>query len=131
MLKVIPIIVFISLSMWYLYDQGFMTMKSTMALVFIGNISPAAQRAYMNVKGCSGSVRRDLRLRGGRRYSFILDNKMRGIADIELRDRKGGLIAKLSQGENEVELPEKGRCRLVVVFSHAEGTFELEWKEKE
>ena len=130
MLKVIPIIVFISFSMWYLYDQGFMTMKSIMALVFIGNISSAACRAYMNVKGCSGSVRRDLRLRGGRRYIFTLDNKMRGIADIELRDRKGGLIAGLSQGENEIELPEKGRCRLAVVFSHAEGTFELEWQEK-
>ena len=130
MLKLIPIIVFISFSMWYLYDQGFMTMKSIMALVFIGNISPAACRAYMNVKGCSGSVRRDLRLRGGRRYIFTLDNKMRGIADIELRDRKGGLIAGLSQGENEIELPEKGRCRLAVVFSHAEGTFELEWQEK-
>ena len=127
MFKLVPIVGFIIISVLYLYDQGFMPFKSIMALVFIGYISPAARKAYANVKGCSGSFRRDLRLRGGRRYIFTLDSKMRGIADIELRDRKGSLLACLAQGENEVELPEKGRCRLVIVFSHAEGSLYLIW----
>ena len=129
LIKIIPVAGLVLISIWYLYDQGFMPFKSIMALVFVGYISPAACRAYANVKGCSGSLRRDLRLRGGSRYRFTLESKMKGMVDMELRDRKGSLIASLVQGENEIELPRNSRCRLVIVFSHAEGSFELNWKE--
>lgn len=114
-----------------LYINGYLIVKSIMALVFRGSARrwwkgrPAAR-----VVACSGWVRKVIRFKESREYQFtFVSNVSKGSITTEVQNRKKETILKLDSENNHgfLAVDNRERYYLVVKFQKATGDFELTW----
>ena len=113
-----------------LYLQGVISIACKRSLVFLGTPGNSSKNFYRaSVIGCTGTIRRVLRFPKGGEYCFSLT----------LQADKGGMEALLLDKGKSLRLDGQtcqGRlvfspgesCRLVLIFSHMDGSFSLDWK---
>lgn len=108
----------------FLYDQGYMIVKSTSAVVFIGSARGNSAR----FTSCSGYIKRIVRFKDDGTYTFILDADLsKGDMSVELLDSAKQKIMQLNCANRSasVTVDKKKKYYLVFNFKSATGRYAL------
>ena len=108
----------------FLYDQGYMVLKSISAVTFLGS----AKENGASFSSCSGSMKRVIKFREDGTYTFTLDAELsKGSISVELIDSAKQKIMQLNpvnrKGSAAVE--KKKKYFLVITFMAATGKYTL------
>jgi len=108
----------------FLYDQGYMVLKSISAVTFLGS----AKGNGASFSSCSGSMKRVIKFREDGTYTFTLDAELsKGSISVELIDSAKQKIMQLNpvnrKGSAAVE--KKKKYFLVITFIAATGKYTL------
>ena len=108
----------------FLYDRGFLSVKMSRAILFIGTIYSARYKSF------HGSIRRVLRPVESKGYRFTFSSELeRGAVEMEILDRNKNLLLHLQRHEEKEVFLEKGKKYFLVLKAHsADGAHHLEWK---
>lgn len=108
----------------FLYDRGYMVVKSLSAVTFIGS----SKGAGANFTSCSGYIKRIVRFRESGTLYYYLDAELsKGDILVELLDSGKHSIMKLNR-ENyhaSITVESKKKYYLVVNFKSATGRYSL------
>ena len=108
----------------FLYNHGFMVLKATRALTFVG--SPRGNSASFH--SCSGYIKRIIRFDADGIYTFVLDAQLsKGEMWVELLDESKQKIMQLdalNRGAS-VSVEKKKKYCLVLNFKSATGRYTL------
>lgn len=108
----------------FLYDQGYMIVKSTSAVVFIGSARGYSAR----FTSCSGYIKRIVRFKDDGTYTFILDADLsKGDMSVELLDSAKQRIMQLNCANRSasVTVDKKKKYYLIFNFKSATGRYAL------
>ena len=108
----------------FLYNRGYMVVKSLSAVTFIG--SPKGTGA--NFTSCSGYIKRIVRFKESGTLYYYLDAELsKGDIFVEILDSKKQSIAKLTRENNHasISVESKKKYYLVVNFKSATGCYSL------
>ena len=108
----------------FLYNRGYMVVKSLSAVTFIG--SPKGTGA--NFTSCSGYIKRIVRFKESGTLHYYLDAELsKGDIFVEILDSKKQSIAKLTRENNHasISVESKKKYYLVVNFKSATGCYSL------
>ncbi len=131
MLPTIILIAVILIALYALYTNGCLSVSSKRALVFIGSSSfTDRNRSAATVKGCSGYVKRIIKLKKQREYNFIFNGQItKGSITAEILNESKQALLTLDEANPSGAIISDGRSkyRLVVKFNGADGKYELLW----
>ena len=128
--KIIPLgilCLFMGVGMYLLYLSGWMVLSSKSAVSFVGSKRGTAA----SFSRCSGSIRRIVRFKESKTYTFTLDCALtKGSMTIMFLDPDKKEVLRLSgdQSNMAVALERKKRYTLVVRFEAATGRYGLRWE---
>ena len=108
----------------FLYNQGYMVLKSTSAVVFIGS----RKGTSASFTSCDGYMKRVIRFKANGTYTFVLDAELdKGDMSVELFDSAKQKIMHLnrSNGSASVAVEEKKKYYLVITFRSATGRYSI------
>ena len=108
----------------FLYNRGYMVVKSLSAVTFIGS----SKGTGANVTSCSGYIKRIVRFRESGTLSYYLDAELsKGDILVELLDSGKHSIMKLNRENNHasITVESKKKYYLVVNFKSATGCYSL------
>ncbi|MBQ3193398.1 MAG: hypothetical protein IJB59_07525 [Oscillospiraceae bacterium] len=108
----------------FLYSQGYMVLKSTSAVAFIGSTKGNSAR----FSSCSGYMKRVIRFKADGTYTFVLDAELsKGDMSVELLDSTKQKIMQLncSNRSGSITVEKKKKYYLVINFSSATGRYTL------
>lgn len=108
----------------FLYDRGFLSVKMSRAILFIGTIYSARYKSF------HGSIRRVLRPAESKTYLFSFSSELsRGSIEAEIFDKENHLLLQLQKHEIKELYLEQGRKYLLVLRARsADGAHHLEWE---
>ena len=115
-----------ALVMYLMYINGWMLLSSKTAVSFIG----ARGAKAASFTGCSGSIKRILRVPRDGVYTFTLDAALtKGEMTVSLLspDKEALLCLSAEQPQMAVALEKHKRYRLVLRFCSASGRYGLQW----
>ena len=127
MMRSVVIIAVIGFGVGLMYFFGLMSVSRKVASVYIGTSGGRGVR----FASCSGSVRRRVRFRESRLYSFSMKAEITGgEVQAELLAPGGKWVVCLAPGQPEAaaELENGTWYTLVYRFHSASGSFEIDWK---
>ena len=108
----------------FLYNQGYMVLKSTSAVAFVGSA-----RGYgAKFTSCSGRMKRIIRFKADGTYTFLLDAELtKGDMSVELLDSGKQTIMLLNcvNRSASVSVEKKKKYYLVICFKSATGRYAL------
>ena len=108
----------------FLYNQGYMVLKSISAVTFIG----ATKGNGAKFTSCSGVLKRIVRFKADGTYTFVLDAELsKGNMSVELMDAAKQSIMQLN-GSNRsasVTVEKQKKYYLIVNFKSATGRYAL------
>ena len=108
----------------FLYNQGYMIVKSTSAVSFVGSANGSSAR----FSSCSGYIKRIVRFKDDATYTFILDADLsKGDMSVELLDSAKQRIMQLNCASNRasIAVEKKKKYYLVFNFKSATGNYAL------
>lgn len=108
----------------FLYNQGYMIVKSTSAASFIGSAKGNSAR----FSSCSGYIKRIVRFKDDGTYTFILDADLsKGDMSVELLDSAKQKIMQLNCANHSASIAVEKRKKyyLVINFKSASGRYAL------
>ena len=108
----------------FLYNRGYMVVKSLSAVTFIGS----SKGAGANFTSCSGYIKRIVRFRESGTLYYYLDAELsKGDILVELLDSGKHSIMKLNRENNHasITVASKKKYYLVVNFKSATGCYSL------
>lgn len=108
----------------FLYNQGYMVLKSTSAVAFIGSTRGNSAR----FTSCSGYMKRIIRFRADGTYTFLLDAELsKGDMSVELLDSTKQKIMLLDCANRSafITVEKKKKYYLVINFKSATGRYAL------
>ena len=116
---------FLLITFWVLYTNGFLVLSSKRALKFIG----IRQGREASFTACTGQMKRVIRFPGSRTFHFAFSPELtRGEVSAELLDRGTQLLTLDSSTQTGAVSVEKGRAyTLVIRFRSASGKYTLHW----
>ena len=107
-----------------LYNQGFMVVKSTSAVVFIGSARGNSAR----FTSCSGYMKRVIKFKEDGTHTFVLDAELsKGDMSVELLDSTKQKIMQLNCTNriDSIAVDKKKKYYLVINFRSATGRYAL------
>lgn len=113
--------------MYLLYLNGWMVLSSKSAVSFVGSKRGTAA----SFSRCSGSIRRIVRFKESKTYTFTLDSTLTsGEITVSLlgADKKELLRLTSAQPCAAAELEKKQRYTLILRLSRATGRYGLRWE---
>ena len=125
--KLIVLAVLIAAALYLLYQFGWMAVRSKYALLYTGSLRGGRAR----FSGCSGSVRRILRVRESRNYRFSFALELtRGEVTAELSDGSGQQLFLLDSRQQTAEVPLNygEKYHLVIRYRSAAGKHDLQYR---
>ncbi len=124
------ILVFLSGILCFLYSNGYLSISSKRALVFIGSSFGCNERSGATVKACTGYTKRIVRLNECREYRFVFDYQItKGTVTAELWDSKKQVVLVLDDTNRIgiVTADGKSKYYLVLKYDNAHGNYQLTW----
>lgn len=128
MIKVVITFILIFLLIYILYMSGFIPITVKSSVMFIGGLS--GKKA--NFTSCNGYMKRIVKLKADRKYRFSLNSKLtNGKMTVELMDYNNQRVMLLNEfiSQDEIFPKRKGRYTLLLRFTSATGSYELDWRE--
>lgn len=120
---VLLLILFVGLFV-FLYNQGYMVIKSTSALMFVGSAKGTSAR----FTSCNGSMKRVVRFESDGTYRYFLDAELtKGDITVELLDGAKEKIMQLdcARQSASVTVERKKKYYLIIRFQSATGRYAL------
>ena len=120
---VLLLILFVGLFV-FLYNQGYMVIKSTSALMFVGSAKGTSAR----FTSCNGSMKRVVRFESDGTYRYFLDAELtKGALSVELLDADKEKIMHLdcASPSASVTVERKKKYYLIIRFRSATGRYTL------
>lgn len=116
---------FLLITFWVLYTNGFLVLSSKRALKFIG----IRQGREASFTACTGQIKRIVRFSDSRTFHVAFSPELtRGEVSAELLDRGTQLLTLDSSTQTGAVSVEKGRAyTLVIRFRSASGKYTLHW----
>lgn len=108
----------------FLYNQGYMVLKSTSAVTFIGSTRGNSAR----FTSCSGYMKRIIRFKADGTYTFLLDAELsKGDMSIELLDsaKQKIMLLNCANRSASITVEKKKKYYLVIDFKSATGRYAL------
>lgn len=108
----------------FLYNQGYMVVKSTSAVAFVGSAKGNSAR----FTSCSGYVKRIIRFKADGTYTFFLDAELsKGDMSVELFDstKEKNMLLNCANQSASVSAEKKKKYYLVINFRSATGMYAL------
>ena len=108
----------------FLYDQGYMVIKSTSAVMFVGSAKGTSAR----FTSCNGSMKRVVRFESDGTYRYFLDAELtKGALSVELLDAAKEKIMHLDCASPSAAVTVEGKKKyyLVIRFQSATGRYAL------
>jgi len=108
----------------FLYDQGYMVIKSTSALMFVGSAKGTSAR----FTSCNGSMKRVVRFESDGTYRYFLDAELsKGDIAVELLDPAKETVLHLdcASPSAAVTVEKRKKYYLVIRFRSATGRYAL------
>lgn len=124
MIKAILLFLILTAVFVFLYHQGYMVVKSTSAVSFIGSIRGNGAR----FTSCSGNLKRIVRFQTDGTHTYILDADLsKGSMSVELLDAAGHKIMQLTSASPQasIAVEKKKKYYLVIRFQSASGRYSL------
>ena len=121
------------IGIYFLYDNGYMVVKSKTALTFVGSGLGKQTHFGFQFTGCTGHVSRVMRVKESGSYTVMLDaNLSKGSVRFQLLDgAKTPLLVltpEVSQGR--VYLENGKRYHIRMDFTHASGDSRARWEKE-
>lgn len=113
--------------MYLLYLNGWMVLSSKSAVSFVGSKRGTAA----SFSRCSGSIRRIVRFKESKTYTFMLDSALTsGEMTVSLLGADKKELLRLTSGQPcmTAELEKKQRYTLILRMSRATGRYGLRWE---
>ena len=108
----------------FLYNQGYMVLKSTSAVAFAGSMKGNSAR----FTSCSGYMKRVIKFKADGTYTFVLDAELsKGDMSVELLDSTRQKIMQLncSNRSGSITVEKQKKYYLVIFFRSATGRYAL------
>lgn len=108
----------------FLYNQGYMVLKSTSAVAFIGSTRGNSAR----FTACSGYMKRIIRFKADGTYTFLLDAELsKGDMSVELLDstKQQIMLLNCTNRSASITVEKKKKYYLVINFKSATGRYAL------
>ena len=108
----------------FLYNQGYMVLKSTSAVAFVGSTRGNSAR----FTSCSGYMKRIIRFKADGAYTFVLDAELsKGDMSVELLDSTKQKIMQLNCANRSasITVEKRKKYHLVINFMSATGRYAL------
>lgn len=117
----------LALGFYLLYRNGLMPVKSLRALSFVGSMY-GKNRCGASFTACTGSVTRIIRLPESGTSPLTLESDLqKGSLEVLILDGAGRPLLVLNEGVRTGTVTGNGRCRLIIRFQAASGSFTLHW----
>ena len=130
MWKIIIIFICLGILFYILYMQGLMVINSKRAVMFMGSIR-GRSKCKAKFTMCSGSMKRVIRFKENRTYSFSLNSKLtNGEMAVKILNSSKQPVITLNSNHSKAQLDadKKQRYYLVFMFESATGSYELSWE---
>lgn len=124
MVKVVLLFSAITGAFLFLYNQGYLLVKSTSAVTFIGSMRGNSAR----FTACNGNLKRIVRFKADSTYTYVLDADLsKGDMSVELLDATKQKIMQLNcaNPSASVTVEKKKKYYLIIRFSSATGRYTL------
>lgn len=124
MLKAVLLIIALTGVFVFLYNQGYMVVKSYSAVIFIGSTKGTGA----SFTSCNGYLKRIVRFKADGMYTFLLDAELsKGDLSVELLDSAKQKILQLNcvNRRASVTVEKRQKYYLVVNFKSATGRYAL------
>jgi len=108
----------------FLYNQGYMVLKSTSAVAFVGSTRGNSAR----FTSCSGYMKRIVRFKADGTYTFLLDAELsKGDMSVELLDstKQRIMLLNCANRSASITVEQKKKYYLVINFKSATGRYAL------
>lgn len=117
---------------YFLYRNGFIGLKFTRAMSYVGMIGNSYKDYHKaSVVGCSGCIKRVLKFKDNRTYTFTLKAMVsKGDLYITLLDANKNVLLELTQETPQacITVHPKERYYLVIKYIKTDGKYELNWE---
>ena len=110
--------------LFFLYDRGYISIKTSRALIFVGTVYSVRYKSF------HGTVRRVIRPAESKSYHFVFSSELNsGSVGAEIFDKENRLLLQLQRHEEKELYLEKGQKYVLVLRARfADGAHHLEWK---
>lgn len=122
--KIVLLVAFFVAIFFVLYHQGYMIVKSTSAVSFIGSARGNAAR----FTSCNGYIKRIVRFKDNGTYNFLLDLELsKGDLSVELLDSANDRIMQLDSANRRgsITIKKGQKYYMVIHFKSATGRYAL------
>ena len=119
------------IGIWFLYDNGYLLVKSKSALTFLGSGMGKQNHFSFRFTGCTGFVRRVMRVRGSGNYTVNLHTDLsKGEVKFLLLDRAKEplLVLTPEASRGNIYLESGKRYHIRMEFRHASGESKASWE---
>lgn len=117
-------------ALYVLYLMGFVPISTRRALTFVGAGDWESQCVGASFTACSGTIRRVLRFRESRSYSFRLSGHLQqGDVTVQILDARRCPVLSLTADRPDgiLSIQKGARYFLLIRFQSASGDYQLEW----
>lgn len=124
MVKAVLLIIILTGLFIFLYNQGYMVVKSTTAVAFIGSTKGNSAR----FTACNGNLKRIVRFKANGTYTYVLDADLsKGDISVELLDSAKQKIMQLNCANRRasITVEKKKKYYLIIKFMSASGRYTL------
>lgn len=117
-------------ALYVLYLLGYLPVSTKRSLIYVGTGGWGSQRVGASFTACSGTIRRVLRFRESRSYSFRLSGHLQqGAVTVQILDSRRCPALALTAGQPDgiLSVQKGARYFLLIRFQSASGDYQLEW----
>ncbi len=130
LVKTLIILAVVSVAVYLLYTNGYITIQNKKALMFVGKHGFMDKRCSAKFSSCTGRIKKIIIIKENRQYSFNLNCTLeKGEVKITIRNpqKKDVLVLtpKTPDGTIDAEI---GKYYMEIEIYKAYGSYELTWK---
>ena len=117
------IMVVVFLSLYLLYEFGFIALQSKRAMLFTASMNGMKAR----FGSCTGKITRVIRFKEKREYTLRLESSLeKGSVSFSLIDREGNTLLESGETGDHTFTPVPGmRCKLCILINKASGSYKI------